>query len=341
MNYKDKIDQDLLIKIIEGKANPSELKSFNEWLGKSNQNIHEYDALKSLWEKTGSYKTPDAPNPDLMWNKILLNINRPYSYIKDGFDFSSVIKIAAVILVIITGLIFYNHIRETSISGNNNQQFSDLTSQKIANYTLIAHNGEKITCVLPDSSVVHLNSESRLEYPEYFSGNIRIVNLTGEAYFAVKHDKNRPFIVKTGNSQVTVTGTEFNIWNRNNNTKIVVAKGSVNVLSLNTRKQENLKKGDMVQLDNSGNITQPVQVNLKYYLAWRENKLAFRQTPLKEVMAEIERTYNVKSEFLNNSSKNRTITGIFETDSLEKVLSVLSLTLDLNISQKGTKIIIH
>lgn len=341
MKYKSKIDQDLLIRIVEGKANLSDIKLFEEWSGHSRKNVREYEALKSVWEKTGSYQSPQVPNPDLMWNIILMKINKPYNYIRDGFDVSFIIKIAAVILVAITGLIFYNHIKETSLSGNKNQKISDLISDKIANYKLIAHNGEKITCVLPDSSVVHLNSESRLEYPEYFSGNIRIVNLSGEAYFSVKHDKKRPFIVKTGNSQVTVTGTEFNIRNRDNNTKIVVAKGSVNVLSLNSRKQENLKKGDMVQLDNSGNMTPPVQVNLKYYLAWRENKLAFRQTPLKEVMAEIERTYNVKSEFLNDSSKNRTITGIFETDSLEKVLSVLSLTLDLNISQKGTKIIIH
>jgi transmembrane sensor len=186
-----------------------------------------------------------------------------------------------------------------------------------------------------------LNSQSRLDYPEYFAGNIRIVNLTGEAYFSVKHDKNRPFVVRCGNSQVTVTGTEFNIRNRNNNTKIVVAKGSVNVLSLSSRIQKNLKKGEMVQMDKSGNITPPVQVNLKYYLAWKENKLAFRHTPLQEVMAEIERTYNVKSEFRIESAKDRTITGIFATDSLEKILSVLSITLDLNISQKGMKIIIQ
>ena len=340
MKQKDKTDLNLLIRIIENKADSGDLDLFNKWLVQSDYNDREFKTLRTIWEKTGSIKSPLPPNPDLMWNSIKEKINNSQLALKEGFDFSWIIKIAAVILVALSGIIFYNHIRESS-AGNKKEQISDFKSEKIANYKLIAHNGEKITCVLPDSSVVHLNSESQLDYPEYFSGNIRIVNLTGEAYFSVKHDKNRPFIVKTGNSQVTVTGTEFNIRNRNNNTKIVVAKGSVNVLSLNSRKQENLKKGEMVQLDNSGNITLPVQVNLKYYLAWRENKLAFKRTPLKEVMAEIERTYNVKSEFLNNSSKNRTITGIFETDSLERVLSVLSLTLDLNISQKGTKIIIH
>ena len=335
------MNQDLLIKIIEGRNDPSENNLLNEWLNQSYKNVREFKSLKLLWEKTDSSKVPKIPNPDLMWDNILEKINKPDFVFKEGFDFTVLIKIAAVILVAISAIIFYHHIRETSLPFDIGKPTLDFSNEEIVNNKLVTLDGEKITCVLPDSSVVHLNSESKLNYPEYFSGNMRIVELTGEAYFSVKHDKNRPFIVKTGNSQVTVTGTEFNIRNRNNNTNIVVSKGSVKVLSLTSRKQENLKKGDMVLLDNSGNITPPVHVNLKYYLAWRENKLAFMHTPLKEVMAEIERTFNVKAEFLRDSAKKRTLTGIFETDSLQKVLSVLSLTLDLNISQKGMKIIIQ
>ena len=341
MKEKNKMEQDLLIKIIEGKTDPTHITLFNDWLGQSDKNVQEFKSLKLLWEKTDSYKTPKTPNPDLMWDSIVEKINKPHYVVKEGFDFASLIKIAAVILVAITGIIFYHHIRETSLPVDIGKPALDFSNEEIVYNKLVTLDGEKITCVLPDSSVVHLNSESKLIYPEYFSGNIRIVELTGEAYFSVKHDKNRPFIVKTGNSQITVTGTEFNIRNRNNSTNIVVSKGSVKVMNLSSRKQENLKKGDMVLSDNSGYITLPMKVNLKYYLAWRENKLAFRHAPLKEVMAEIERTYNVKTVFLKESSKNRTITGIFETESLEKVLSVLSLTLDLNISQKGMKIIIQ
>ena len=71
MYYNNKTDLDLLIKIIEGKANPSETKLFEEWLEQSGKNADEYETLKSLWEKTGSYGTPKIPNPDLMWDKIL------------------------------------------------------------------------------------------------------------------------------------------------------------------------------------------------------------------------------------------------------------------------------
>jgi transmembrane sensor len=341
MKHKNKSDLDLIISVIEKRANPYQLNIFNEWLEQSPDNLKEYESLKLIWEKTGYVKTVNLPSPDLMWNNIDREINKPAIKINESFDYSYLIKIAAAILVVVTGVIFYLQVMQNSANGTREKEISEIYPESVAYYKLIAHNGEKITCVLPDSSVVHLNSESRLDYPEYFPGNIRMVTLTGEGYFVVKHDINRPFIVKTGNSQVTVTGTEFNVRSRNNGTKIVVAKGSVNVLSLNTRKQENLKKGEMVQLDKSGNITQPIHVNLKYYLAWRENKLAFKHTPLNEVMAEIERTYNVHTIFLNDSARSRTITGIFETDSLEKVLSVLSLTLDLNISQKGMKIIIQ
>jgi transmembrane sensor len=341
MKNKNKLDEDILIKIIKGQADPENLKIFNGWLENSDSNATEFESLKLLWEKTGTYKTVSIPDSDVMWTRILEKINNNDKKLSRTIDFSFIMKIAAVILVAVSILILYNHLKENSLPQNNVKELSYSGASKIVDYKLVAQSGEKITCVLPDSSVVHLNSESRLEYPENFAGNIRIVELTGEAFFSVKHDKNRPFIVKAGNSQVTVTGTQFNVRNRDNNTKVVVAKGTVNVLNLNSRKQENLKKGEMVQLDYSGNVTSPVTVNLKYYLAWKENKLAFKHTPLKEVMAEIERTFNVKSEFRNQSYKYRTITGIFETDSLEKVLSVLSLTLDLNISQKGMKIIIQ
>ncbi|MDR3610385.1 MAG: FecR domain-containing protein [Ignavibacteriaceae bacterium] len=337
----NKTNHDLLIRIINGTASPKDINLFDEWLNQSEKNIQEFNSIKFLWMKTDAYKVPQIPDPEIMWNNINNKINKSPLAINEGFDFSIIIKIAAVILMAVSGILFYNHLRETALPGNKVKTLSDFNTPYINNFNLVSHNGEKITCVLPDSTVVHLNSQSRLDYPEYFAGNIRIVNLTGEAYFSVKHDKNRPFVVRCGNSQVTVTGTEFNIRNRNNNTKIVVAKGSVNVLSLSSRIQKNLKKGEMVQMDKSGNITPPVQVNLKYYLAWKENKLAFRHTPLQEVMAEIERTYNVKSEFRIESAKDRTITGIFATDSLEKILSVLSITLDLNISQKGMKIIIQ
>jgi transmembrane sensor len=341
MKYLIKSDQELLIRIIKGSASPADHIIFNEWISQSDKNTREFESLKLLWEKTDVYKAVKLPNPDLMWSNIQHKINLPQTSPKVSFDFSIVFKIAAVIMVALACVIFYNHMQNTSISGITNIPVSNFGNQKVVNHYLVTKNGEKITCVLPDSSVVHLNSQSRLNYPEYFSGNIRIVELEGEAYFSVKHDKNRPFIVKCGNSQVTVTGTEFNIRNRNNNTKIVVANGSVNVLSLSSRKQENLQKGEMVSLDKIGNISSPIHVNLKYYLAWKSNKLAFTHAPLQEVMAEIERTYNLKAEFLIDSAKYRTITGIFETDSLEKVLSVLSLTLDLNISQKGMKIIIR
>src|ERR1039457_1387368 len=105
MKYKNKTDLELLIRIIEGKTFPDDIKIFDEWLNQSDANVHEYESMKLLWGKTNSYIIPEHPNPDLMWNNIQEKINNIPIIVKDGFDYSWIIKIAAIILVAVSGII--------------------------------------------------------------------------------------------------------------------------------------------------------------------------------------------------------------------------------------------
>lgn len=331
-----------IIRTLTGKASPQEVEEMQQWIAESEENLHEYQSLKAIWELSGK---PDPPPPPveslIMWQKIDQRIKAGDSRkVEEVFDFSWILKIAAVLLLAVSGVLLYNHMREVNSNQPQYQTAYSKAAEEVKN-TLETQSGQKLTYALSDGSIVYLNTESKITYSRNFAEDKREIELTGEAFFSVQPDKTRPFIVKSGNSQVTVTGTEFNIRNRNNHIKIVVAKGSVNVLSLNLNKAENMKAGEMVEIGKSGSISQPSNANMKYALAWRENKLAFNHTSLKEVMTEIERTFNVKAEFLNYSSRARTITGIFETDSLDKILKVISITLDINISQKGMKIIIQ
>ena len=125
MKYKNITDNNLLIRIIEGETDPTEVRLFNEWLGQSENNQREFESLKLVWERTDSYKVPDIPNPDLMWNNISEKINKSPDIIKEGFDFSWIMKTAAVILFAVTGIIFYNHITESTSSRNNHNIVSD------------------------------------------------------------------------------------------------------------------------------------------------------------------------------------------------------------------------
>ena len=336
-------EHDNIIRTLTGEASPQEITELQQWLAESEKNRLEYESLKAIWELSGKIDPPPPPlDPLQMWQKIdqIIKSEENLRQVKEGFDFSWIIKIAAALLLAVSGVLLYNHMKGLNSNEPQYQTAYSKPSEEAKN-TLETQAGQKLTYALSDGSIVYLNAESKIVYSKHFAEDKREIELTGEAFFSVQPDKTRPFIVKSGNSQVTVTGTEFNIRNRNNKIKIVVAKGSVNVLSINLNKAENMKAGEMVEIGKSGNIRLPSNANLKYALAWRNNKLAFNHSSLKEVMTEIERTFNVKAEFLNYSSRARTITGIFDTDSLDKILKVISITLDINISQKGMKIIIQ
>ena len=138
----------------------------------------------------------------------------------------------------------------------------------------------------------------------------------------------------------TVTGTEFNILNRNEKVIVVVAKGSVITSDLKTEQTANLVRGEMASFNARGICTKTRNINLSNYLAWRSNKLFFSKTPLQDAMHDIERYYNVNVVFQSDSVKRKTISGTFETESLDNVLSIISLALDINIVHNGNKVIV-
>jgi ferric-dicitrate binding protein FerR (iron transport regulator) len=210
---------------------------------------------------------------------------------------------------------------------------------RIKYYTLSTAKGEKATLSLSDGSTIQLNAESKLRYPNYFDNDSREVEFEGEGYFKINPDKNRPFRVKCNNTITEVTGTEFNIRNRGEGISITVVEGSVRTFSSRSAEGVPIIKGQMVTLKNTGSFSSPVRVNLRHTTAWRENKISFAKTPLYEAADELERIYNsIDIVIISDSLKNKTISGIFDTNSLEDILSILSLTLDIKVNRDGKKI---
>ncbi|KAF0211182.1 MAG: anti-FecI sigma factor [Ignavibacteria bacterium] len=165
--------------------------------------------------------------------------------------------------------------------------------------------------------------------------------LEGEAYFSVASNKEKPFSVKSGNVLTVVTGTEFDIKNRGERISVVVVKGSVNTFSPTKEEVFKLKKGDLLSFDNRVRMPKVQKANLRHYLAWRNDKFSFEHTRLSDVMDEIERYYNIKTSFQSDSLKNITMTGFFGSDSLNKILSVISLTLDIKLKYENRTIFIN
>lgn len=198
--------------------------------------------------------------------------------------------------------------------------------------------------ILSDGTKVWLNSDTRMTYPVVFNGNKRVVNLTGEAYFEVAHNKEKPFIVRTSRMDVKVLGTVFNVNTHadNGNVSTVLVKGKVEVGKGN-KKQVILTPGQMAQLmvneiEEHDFIVKDVDVS--QYIAWKEGLFCFRNTSLSEILRRIERYYDVKTVYTREIEEEFFTGDISRDKSLRSVLKVLELSTSVKFEIKGKRVYI-
>lgn len=210
-------------------------------------------------------------------------------------------------------------------------------SQQEASFIEVATSFEQVRKIkLPDSSVVWLNSATRLSYSRDFNRR-REVRLTGEAFFEVKSDPGRPFTVRAGKTLTQVMGTAFNVSAYPSAGQLRVALKSgrvgVNYGSQTAKETKVLEPGQLMIYDKetgSGQIEQQQPGDMD---AWTSGRLIFYKTPLKEAFAQIEARYGVHIGY-KKSLNNQTITARFENTALVKVLQYLSFGWDLHFDQK-------
>ncbi len=182
--------------------------------------------------------------------------------------------------------------------------------------------GEKITVALPDGSQVILNALSSIEYNTKNWNKERSLQLDGEAYFKVANGKK--FDVITENGVVTVVGTQFNVKQRANFFEVKCFEGKVSVVSDTIKRL--LHPGQTYRiLDQKFSEGTTIATTPK----WAENMSDFESVPIKEVLAEVERQYNIKITN-KNVDVDRLFTGGFVHDNLENAL--ISITQPMNMT---------
>jgi len=183
------------------------------------------------------------------------------------------------------------------------------------------HLAEKTTIKLPDLSSVTMNADSEITYDKDSWFDNRALNLKGEAYFKVA--KGKTFDVITDNGVVTVVGTKFNVKTRSDYFEVICYEGIVKVMSDTITRQ--LLAGDTYRILNSKFSQDKVEV---IQPEWVENRSSFRAVPLKEVVSELERQFNVKVTF-KDTKTTRLFSGGFTHNDLEKALSAITEPMNL------------
>jgi ferric-dicitrate binding protein FerR (iron transport regulator) len=250
---------------------------------------------------------------------------------------------AAVALLITAGVYYYTSLHEPLV----------------AKYT---SKGEKSTFMMEDGTRVTLNADSKLEYAANFPQESREVYLTGEAFFDVHSDAQKPFIIHTNKMDIKVLGTAFNVKSYPNetSTEATLLKGAIEVTVADNPSEKIILKPSQKLVVNNYDSTKKRSVALKdvvpalttmtYFqqkdtvimeTSWLQNKLVFQDEDFETLARRMERWYNISIRFNKTGMKQLRFTGILEGETVAEAFSALHLTEDFKYRIEDSTIVIY
>ncbi|WP_285799593.1 FecR domain-containing protein [Duncaniella freteri] len=228
--------------------------------------------------------------------------------------------------------------RKKETTGHHSEQ-KDVVADMLSATKVTTYYDKEFWLTLPDGSVVHLGSNTRIIYPERFDNDSRDVYLEGEAYFMVAKSDVSRFTVHTSTATTTVYGTEFNVSAPGDDRcKVVLVKGSVSV-STPTSGELMLKPGEGAEIAD-GTITVS-EVDVTPYEAWNTGRIDFTDWTLEKLMSVIGKWYNMDIRFSDEEFSQIEITGSFNRyETLTPTIESLSVITGLTITTDGNTIIV-
>lgn len=208
---------------------------------------------------------------------------------------------------------------------------------------LIVPAGARYQLQLEDGTRIWMNAVSKLRYPVVFGTDERRVTLSGEAYFEVAEDINRPFIVETNGYEISVLGTRFNVSTYEQDAYMETALVD-GVVRVSPRQGDPLilQPGQKVKIDHSTQTLEVKTVDTRFYTSWKDGVLHFNKVSLEELMVKLERWYAVEIEFRNPEAKELIYSGAMENSrKIEFLLNLIEQTADVEFEIENDRIIVH
>jgi ferric-dicitrate binding protein FerR (iron transport regulator) len=255
---------------------------------------------------------------------------------------------AASVIVILLGLNLFYLSNKPIINEEPKQERILLSSIPVEfKHVLFTNNGVKGYVKLPDGSTVWLNSASRIEYPDKFLGSTREIDISGEAFFDVVSNPNKPMIVSTNkNFKVEVLGTKFNIRSYENDTEAqtTLFSGSIKLtrrLPSSGREVTTLlrPKESFVLRDYMAPVLIK-QSDTSKQVAWKEGKLLFDSTPMLEVIKKLERWHGTEFIVKDQEVLDYKITANFRSESIVQIMEMIQFCSLINYKVVGNQVTI-
>jgi len=323
---KGNIDR-IISRTLAGDASNREEKELKDWILEEDAHYLEYKIIQE--SALRGFKERKLLNTDDTFEKVweVEETQEKVSHYKIGFSVFKMIAVSAAGLALILLSVF--SYRQLVIK----QEISQINGQAVM-IEKFSPMGQISKVFLPDGSLVWLNADSKLQYSSNYGENTRTVSLTGEAYFEIKHEHSKPFLVKSGNVAITATGTSFNVntFYNNSDIEIVLDEGELTIENLFSSLipgmplKTTLVPGNKAIYSLRESLFNVDDIKDSYdYTCWKDGVLSFRHADFETVVNSLERWYGVEFTWDGEPESGWNYTGAFNNEYLESVLKALGL----------------
>lgn len=302
--------EELLVGFVKGEiTDQSEMKAIMDWIESTPENRKIYNDTLNSWALSGIRQDDSGIKVDQQFRQFKRNNFRIRLI-------SEYLKYAAAVLIILS----IGALSQYIISNN-------AFKQVIAWHQVTVPFGQSVELTLSDSTKVWLNSGSEFRYASNFSSESRVVELKGEAFFDVTTDKKHPFVIKTANLDLKVTGTSFNVdaYSDNDKTKVTLVEGRVAIQNKNGEEIAELLPGMNAEFSKSTYKLNLKNVNVDFYTSWITGTIVFKEESLAEIAKKLEKWYNVNVVFEQEDIKDIAFSGsILKNKPIDQILEILT-----------------
>ena len=327
---------DAITDYLTGAATQQELDEIDAWRALSADNEAYFAQMKEIWFSIVAERRADF-DPQLAFEEFKVNVQRLVSCraVVSGSSSSShrLVRIAAAVVgAMVVGAAAW---------------FVGYTARSEADGRIVvrAPQGSQTVVVLPDSSEVHLNAGSQLVYGQGYGIGNRRVALEGEAFFNVRHNDDLPFIVRSKDFDVHVTGTKFDFRNYFNDDEaaITLFRGSVAIDDpAEHRRLATLTPGRRFVYDKKTCAWHVSGVDTTRVGRWTRGQIFFDEKLLTDIAKDLERSHNVNVVIANDSLRTRRFYGSFDvTDNVTEIVRSLAMSGGIHYRVKGRDIILY
>lgn len=322
MNREQNSIDELLVKYLLGEADAQEHLALQQWRAARAENEKYYADFKTIWEQSKALEAKSSINEDAAWERMKQRIASGAAEKavpkRIALSWKPWARIAAILLVCIGGFYIFTYRSDEMI---------------------LVESGAAIKVqTLPDGSVVTLNKNASLSYPENFDRQSRNVSLKGEAFFNITPNKQQPFIIAANDVQIKVVGTSFNVKMAKENTEVIVETGIVEVSKHEHIVRLNPKEKAVVATTSEQPVKEAATDLLYNY--YRTNSFECKNLPLWRVVDALNEAYGSHIEIQNPEIRELHFRTNLINQSLNDNLEVIKETLGITVEQKGTIIIL-